>query len=81
MMKKTEIKVEKYLDWFPSFRNQIDITNNVFTITLKTNEAIEIECGWDYGYGGSGVERIYIPFDMLKSLMKELEESEKPKEV
>ena len=74
MKKPRERKVEKNLTWEPSFPNQIDIEDDTFTVTLKKDE-VEIECSWDYGYGGRGTERMYIPLAELKALIKELEES------
>lgn len=69
------MKVEKHLDWFPSFKNQIDITTGKFEITLKNGD-VEILCDWDYGYGGRGSEWTSIPLVELKALIKELEDSE-----
>jgi hypothetical protein len=74
MNKKKERTIEKHLTWEPDFANQIDIEDDPFTITLKKDE-VEIECSWDYGWGGSGTERMYIPLAELKALIKELEES------
>ncbi len=77
-------KVEKHLDWEPSFPNQIDIietgtrkafrSNVEFTVTLKKDE-VEIECSWDYGWEGRGSERMFIPLAQLKELIAELEAS------
>ncbi len=33
---------------------------------------MEIECDWDYGYGGRGTERMEIPVEQLKELIKDL---------
>jgi hypothetical protein len=73
-MKAREKKIEKHLTWEPDFANQIDIEDDTFTVTLKKDE-VEIECSWDYGWGGRGTERMYIPLAELKALIKELEES------
>jgi hypothetical protein len=73
-MKKREKKIEKHLTWEPSFRNEIDIEDDTFTITLKKDE-VEIECDWDYGWGGRGTERMWITLAELKALIAELEES------
>jgi len=74
-----ELKIEKHLDWEPSFRNEIWITKNdkdcEFMVTLKNDHDIEIEFSWDYGYGGRGSERMRIPLQTLKDLLKELEDS------
>ena len=36
---------------------------------------IEIDFTWDYGYGGRGSETMRLPVQLLKDLIKELEES------
>ena len=69
------MEIEKNLHWFPSFRNEINVTDKTFQLTFKEGE-IEIECSWDYGWGGRGTERMYIPFEQVRALMKELEDSE-----
>lgn len=66
------MKINKYLDWEPNFNNEIDIEDGAFTITLKKDE-VEIECSWDYGYGGRGSERMTIDLAELKKLIEELE--------
>jgi len=65
------MEIEKHLDWFPSFENQIDIKEKTFTITIKQEE-IEIECDWDYGYGGRGTEIMYLNLELLENLITEL---------
>lgn len=67
--------IEKYLDWKPSFKNEIWITDDNFTITLKEGGDIEIMCNWDYGYGGRGTETMRLPVQMLKDLISELDAS------
>lgn len=73
------LEVEKYLNWEPSFKNEIWISDkrkqHRFTITLKKGEDIEVEFNWDYGNAGSGNERTYIPAQLLKDLISELEAS------
>ena len=69
------MKVEKHLDWHPRIDNEIWIEEGDFTITLKKDE-VEIECSWDYGYGGGGTEYISIPLSRLKELIEELEKSQ-----
>lgn len=69
------MEIERHLNWFPNFRNEIGVKDGTFDLTLKDGE-IEIECSWDYGWGGRGSERMYIPFEQLRTLMKELEDSE-----
>jgi hypothetical protein len=73
------LEVEKHLDWKPSFKNEIWITDkrkqDNFTITLKEGEDIEIEFNWDYGYGGRGTETMRLPVQMLKDLISELDAS------
>jgi hypothetical protein len=73
------LEVKKYLDWKPSFKNEIWITDkrkqDIFTITLKEGEDIEIEFNWDYGYGGRGTETMRLPVQMLKDLISELNAS------
>lgn len=78
-LNKMAIEVEKHLDWSPSFKNEIWVTDkrkqDNFTITLKQGEDIEIEFNWDYGYGGRGTETMRLPVQMLKDLISELEAS------
>jgi len=68
------MKIEKNLDYEPTFKNQITVEDKEFTITLE-KEDVEIECSWDYGYGGRGTETMFIKLEVLKDLIKELEES------
>ena len=69
------MEIEKNLEWFPSFENQIDIKEKTFTITIKQKE-LEIECDWDYGYGGRGTERMYLDLELLENLIAELRRSQ-----
>jgi len=73
-MSKLKIKKHK---WQPNFKDETWITaksfNRTFTITLKQGENMEIVCDWDYGYGGCGTERMEIPIEKLKELIKDLE--------
>ena len=70
-----ELKIEKH-KWQPNFKDEAWITKEdggvTFTVTLKQDNDIHIECDWDYGYGGRGVETMNIPVDVLKQLIKEL---------
>lgn len=73
----SELNIKRHL-WEPSFPNEIWITDKrkqeEFQITLKRNEDIEIEFTWNYGYGGRGTERMYIPIQLLKELISEIEQ-------
>ena len=70
-----ELKIEKN-KWQPSFKDETWIIDKrkqeEFQITLKQGEDIEIEFTWDYGYGGSGVGRMYINPKVLRELLDEL---------
>ena len=68
------MEIDKNLEWEPSFDNQIDIEEGHFTITL-TKKAVEIECNWDYGHGGKGVEIMSMGLEKLENLIKELKDS------
>jgi len=71
----SDLKIEKH-KWQPNFPDETWITDEgkqrTFTITLNQGGNIEIECDWDYGYGGRGTERTEIPIEQLKELIKEL---------
>ena len=71
----SELKIERY-KWQPDFENETCITDKkdsrTFTITLKQSGNVEIECDWDYGYGGRGTEFMEIPLEKLKELINEL---------
>lgn len=73
------IEIEKHLDWKPNFKNEIWIEyktkSHNFSITLKEGEDIDIEFNWDYSHSGRGSERMSLPVQLLKDLIKELEES------
>jgi len=73
------LEIERHLDWKPNFKNEIWVTDkrgqDNFTITLKEGDDIEILFDWDYGYGGRGSERMYLPVELLKDLITELENS------
>lgn len=68
------MEIVKNLEWEPNFDNQINIEEGDFTITL-TKKQIEIECNWDYGYGGRGIEVMSISLEQLENLIKELKDS------
>jgi len=68
------MKITKKLDWEPNFNNEIDIEDGDFTISLNKKE-VYIECSWDYGYGGRGIESVTIPLDKLEQLIEELKNS------
>jgi len=69
------MEIVRHFDWFPSFKNQIDIIDKTIEININRDE-VEITCDWDYGWGGRGTERMYMPLAQLKALIKELEDSE-----
>jgi len=73
------LEVEKHLDWKPSFKNQIWITDKKiddnFKITLREGEDIEIEFTWDYDYDNRGTQTMRLPVQMLKDLISELDAS------
>jgi len=48
-------------------RNQRGYNVN-FDIVFEDNE-VTIECDWDYGYGGSGIERIVIPIETIERVI------------
>lgn len=73
------MNINKHLNWEPSFRNEINIEEKCFTITIKKDE-VEIDCIWDYGYGGRGSESMCIPLAKFKELIAELEQSHTPAE-
>ena len=70
-----ELKIEKH-KWSPSFKDETWITDKrkseQFQIILKQGEDIEIEFDWDHGLAGRGTERMMIPVQLLKDLIKEL---------
>ena len=68
------MEIDKNLEWEPNFDNQIDIEEGYFTITL-TKKEVEIECSWDYGFGGRGTERMTMTLEQLEDLIKELRAS------
>jgi len=73
----SELKIERQ-EW-DSFPDEIHVIDDRgkegFELTLKEGEPdLEIEFTWDYGYGGRGTERVYVPLDMLKSLIAEIEQ-------
>jgi hypothetical protein len=72
----SDLKIEKN-KWQPNFKDETWITDETrdrtFTVTLKQGEDVEIECNWDYGYGGRGTERMQIPIETLKELIKDLD--------
>ena len=70
------MKIEKHLNWAPSFKNQIDISTENFIIEI-TDEVVDITCQWDYGWGGRGSEYMSIPLFKLKELIAEVENSKK----
>jgi hypothetical protein len=73
------LEVEKHLDWKPSFKNEIWITDKKvddnFKITLREGEDIEIEFNWDYDYDNRGTQTMRLPVQMLKDLISELDAS------
>jgi hypothetical protein len=73
------LEVEKHLDWKPSFKNEIWITDKKiddnFKITLREGEDIEIEFTWDYDYDNRGTQTMRLPVQMLKDLISELDAS------
>jgi len=56
------MKIDRNLEWEPSFSNQIEIEKGDFTIIL-TKKEIEIECG---------TERMSMTLEQLENLIKEL---------
>jgi hypothetical protein len=73
------LEVKKHLDWKPSFKNEIWITDKKmddnFKITLREGEDIEIEFNWDYDYDNRGTQTMRLPVQMLKDLISELDAS------
>lgn len=67
------LKINKYLDC-GSVNNEIVIEKDTFTIILKKDK-VEIDCSWDYGWGGRGSEQMTIGLAELKKLIEELEKS------
>ena len=78
-LNKMALEVEKHLDWKPSFKNEIWITDKKiddnFKITLREGEDIEIEFTWDYDYDNRGTQTMRLPVQMLKDLISELDAS------
>lgn len=70
------LKIEKHI-WQPNFPNETWVIDKhkqeEFQITLKQGCDVEIEFSWDYGYGGRGNERMFIPIELLKELILEME--------
>ncbi len=69
------MEIVRHFDWFPDYKNQLDIIDKPIEINI-TRDEVEITCDWDYGWGGRGTERMFIPLAQLKALIKELEDSE-----
>jgi len=73
------LEVQKHLDWKPSFKNEIWITDknmqDNFKITLREGEDILIEFDWDYDYDNRGTQTMRLPVQMLKDLISELDAS------
>ena len=59
------MKIDRNLQWEPSFDNEIHIEKGDFTIIL-TKKEIEIECG---------AERMSMTLEQLENLIKELKSS------
>lgn len=73
----SELKIER--DKWNGFPGDIRVIDDrgkeSFELTFKSGEPdLEIEFTWDYGYGGRGTQRVYVPLDMLKSLIAEIEQ-------
>lgn len=49
----------------------VTISKDTFEIEISEKE-IEIVCDWDRGYGGRGIERLYIPTRVMKQLIEEI---------
>jgi len=64
------LKVDKHLDWNDP---QITISDDFFDIEISGGE-VEIICEWDYGYGGRGSERCWIPVEVLETALREYKE-------
>jgi len=62
--------IVKHLDWNDP---QITISDDCFELEIFNNE-VEIICEWDYGYGGRGTERCYIPIEVLETALREYRE-------
>lgn len=69
------MEIVRHFDWFPSFKNQLDIIDKTIEINIDRDQ-VEITCDWDYGWGGRGTEHMSMPLAQLKALIKELEDSE-----
>ena len=68
------MEIIKNLNWEPHFKNEIQIEDKSFSITINRKE-MEIMCSWDYGFTGRGAEYFCIPLNQLKTLIAELEKS------
>jgi hypothetical protein len=76
----SELKIERH-EWegFPVEIHVIDdMGRESFELTFKEGEPdLEIEFTWEYGYGGRGTGRTYLPIETLKSLIAEIESKTK----
>ena len=70
------MKIEKNLNWN---NPTIYLEDDNFFIDINKDD-IEIECNWDYGYGGSGTERIFIKTKFFFDLLKQITSGRKLKE-
>jgi len=64
------MNIAKHLNWTDP---QITISDDHFDIEISNNE-VEIICEWDYGHGGRGTERCYIPIEVLETALREYKE-------
>lgn len=64
-----KMTIEEHLDWEDP---RIYYKDETFEIDISKQE-IEITCDWDYGWGGRGMERIYIPIEVFEELIKKIQ--------
>ena len=62
------MNIKEHLDWEDP---RIYYEDGTFELDISKQE-IEITCDWDYGWGGRGTERIYIPIGVLEELIKKI---------
>ena len=51
---------------FPEPESMLEEKSFYFTVN---GNKIEIECSWDYGWGGRGTERIFLPLETLEKFL------------
>lgn len=49
------------------------LSEKCFSITISKNE-VEFECEWDYGWGGRGNERIFLPLETVEKFISDYKE-------